>query len=154
MAERQGGAEVRKSIPRLLWLSIAALGIMTVWYLLMAFRTSLACSTVSRALSAHAALRGVSQQGQQTLARLESYSVFALRTAILSVLLLVGLALGRKWGYVLTLVYVLLAIALPFGQGSVQRIMAALIFVPVVVPMLICSRFFFPREIPGTAAEG
>lgn len=135
---------MRKSIPGLLWLSIAALGIMTVWFLLVGFK----------GLSAHATLSaGVSEQGDQLLAGFKARSILALLAAILSVLLLVGLVLGRKWGYVLTLVYVLLGIAVAFRQGAPQAMMTIIIFAPVIVPMFICTRFFFPGEMPDSVNE-
>ncbi len=137
---------MRKSTPGLLWVSIAALAIMTVWFLLLGFKGLSGYTTLSA---------GVSEQSieELSLSYFRDYSILFLGTAILSVLLLVGLVLGRRWGYVLSLIYVLFAIAFSFGQGPSQGIMTALMFAPVVVPVLICTKFFFRSEMPDSASQ-
>ena len=133
---------MRKSIPRLLWLSIASLGMIAIYCLLIGLRSL----SVNARLITHA-------QDDSFLANLQALSILAVLAGVLSVVLLVGLVLGSKWGYVLTLVSVLLGVALAFSQGALQGMMTAIMFAPVVVPMVICTSFFFPSETPDTVTE-
>ena len=133
---------MRKSIPRLLWLSIACLGIIAIYCLL----------TGLRGLSAHAKLITHAQDGS-FLANLQALSILTVLAGVLSVVLLVGLLLGSKWGYVLTLVSVLFGVAIAFYQGALQGMMTVIMFAPVVVPMVICTRFFFLSETPDTETK-
>ena len=133
---------MRKSIPGLLWLSIVWLGIIGIYCLL----------TGLRGLWVHPRLITHAQDGS-FLANVGPLSILTVLSGVLCAVLSVGLLLGSKWAYVLTLVCAVLAVALAFCQDAAQGIMTVIMFVPVVVPMVICTRFFFPSETPDTVTE-
>ena len=133
---------MRKSIPRLLWLSIVWLGIIGIYCLL----TGLRGLWVHPRLITHA-------QDPSFLQNPETLFILTGLFGVLCAILLVGLVLGSKWAYLLTLVCAVLAVALAFYQGALQGMMTVIMFVPVVVPMVICTRFFFPGETPDAVTE-
>jgi hypothetical protein len=65
--------------------------------------------------------------------------------AALSAALLVGLYLGHKWAYILTIIFVLLGTISALTKGFGQGIVVLLIDCLVLVPVLLCTNYFFPK---------
>lgn len=97
-------------IPGLLWIAIAALGVMTFIHLLLAFKTG-------------------------------SPAFFG--AVVLEVILVVGLVHGRKWAYVLLFVFSVLGVAVSLSSGLQAGLGVLVGNAIVVIPMVICTRFFF-----------
>jgi hypothetical protein len=72
-------------------------------------------------------------------------------SAICNVALLVGLVLGHKWAYVLTIVFCVLGIVVGFGKGVGNGLMVLFGNGLVLVPILLCTSYFFPAPEPGGA---
>jgi uncharacterized membrane protein len=66
--------------------------------------------------------------------------------AALSAGLLVGIYLGHRWAYVLTIVFCILGTALGFSAGPVQGLLTLVLDCLVLVPVLLCTRYFFQRS--------
>ena len=78
------------------------------------------------------------------LSMLKSGSPVRLVAAACNIALLIGLARGQKWAYVLTVVFSVLGVAVAFNRGP-SHIVAILIGNGlVVVPVLLSTSFFFP----------
>jgi hypothetical protein len=65
--------------------------------------------------------------------------------AALSGALLVGLYLGHKWAYVLTIVFVAVGTVSGFSKGVANGLIILTLDCLVLVPMLMCTEFFFPK---------
>ena len=134
-----------KSIPRLLWLSIAGLAMMTAWQLILLFDSLLLYPDVS------ASVHG---ETSRYIAIFRILLIGSVLAVILGVSSIAGLARGWKWGYVLTLVYAVLGIGYSFWEPTPsERVMIILIFVIVLVPVLICTRFFFRSQVPDSVNQ-
>lgn len=66
--------------------------------------------------------------------------------AILSTVLLVGLYLGQKWAYVLTIVFVVFGTVLGFSKSAGQGLIILIVDCLVLIPVLVCTEFFFPKS--------
>ncbi len=73
--------------------------------------------------------------------------------ALLSGILLVGIILGHKWAYVLTLVFTVLGTIVGLAKGVESGIGILVIDCLVLVPVLICTSYFFPKSQPIPANE-
>ena len=65
--------------------------------------------------------------------------------AALSGALLVGLYLGHKWAYVLTIVFVAIGTVSGLSKSSNNGLIILALDCLVLVPMLMCTEFFFPK---------
>ncbi|MEJ2704939.1 MAG: hypothetical protein P8Z79_21080 [Sedimentisphaerales bacterium] len=65
--------------------------------------------------------------------------------AALSAALLAGLYLGHKWAYILTIAFVSLGAIVGFTKGFGQGITILLADCLVLVPVLLCTDYFFPK---------
>lgn len=59
--------------------------------------------------------------------------------------LLVGLYLGHKWAYVLTIVFVAIGTISSLSKGIGNGLTILLLDCLVLVPVLICTEYFFPK---------
>lgn len=73
-------------------------------------------------------------------------SLLNLITAGLNAALLLGLADGRKWAYVLTIVFSVLGAGFAFYHSGHQGMGVLLVNGLVAVPVLISTSFFFPPD--------
>jgi hypothetical protein len=65
--------------------------------------------------------------------------------AALSGALLVGLYLGHKWAYVLTIVFVTIGTVSGLSKGIGNGLTILLLDCLVLVPVLMCKEYFFPK---------
>ena len=65
--------------------------------------------------------------------------------AALSGALLVGLYLGHKWAYVLTIVFVALGTVFGLSKSVAQGLTILALDCLVLVPVLMCTEYFFPK---------
>jgi hypothetical protein len=65
--------------------------------------------------------------------------------AALSGALLVGLYLGQKWAYVLTIVFVAIGTVSGLSKNIGNGLTILLLDCLVLVPVLVCTKFFFPK---------
>lgn len=65
--------------------------------------------------------------------------------AVLSGVLLVGIVLGQKWAYVLTIVFTVLGTIGGFGKGIQAGIGVLILDCLVLLPVLLCTAHFFPK---------
>lgn len=66
--------------------------------------------------------------------------------ALLSTALLVGLYLGHKWAYVLTIVFVVFGTVLGFSKSAGQGLIILIVDCLVLIPVLVCTEFFFHKS--------
>ncbi|MEJ2705699.1 MAG: hypothetical protein P8Z79_24950, partial [Sedimentisphaerales bacterium] len=59
--------------------------------------------------------------------------------------LLVGLYLGHKWAYVLTIVFVAIGTVSGLSKGIGNGLTILLLDCLVLVPVLMCKEYFFPK---------
>ena len=59
--------------------------------------------------------------------------------------LLVGLYLGHKWAYVLTIVTIAIGTVLGFSKGVANGLGILVLDCLVLVPVLVCTEYFFPK---------
>ena len=76
-------------------------------------------------------------------------SVAVLLAAVCNLGLLLGLVLGHKWAYVLTIVFAVAGVAVAFGKSAAQGLVVLIGNAVVVVPVLLSTRYFFPPEPPA-----
>lgn len=72
--------------------------------------------------------------------------------AALSTALLVGLYLGQKWAYILTIVFVVLGTLLALSKSPGAGLGVFIINCLVLIPVVICTDFYFPKS-PHTDEE-
>ena len=60
--------------------------------------------------------------------------------------LLIGLVRGQKWAYVLTVVFCVLGVAVGFAKGCSYGLGVLFGNGIVLVPVLLCTDFFFPAH--------
>lgn len=65
--------------------------------------------------------------------------------AALSGALLVGLYLGHKWAYVLTIVFIAVGTVLGLSKSLANGLTILALDCLVLVPVLMCTEFFFPK---------
>ena len=75
-------------------------------------------------------------------------SVTALVTALCNLGVLLGLLFGHKWAYVLLILLSVAGVAVSFGKSASQGLLVLFGDAVVLVPMLLSTRYFFPREQP------
>ena len=80
----------------------------------------------------------------------ESFFVFKvgpviLIDAALTGALLVGLYLGHKWAYVLTIVFVAIGTVSGLSKGIGNGLTILVLDCLVLVPVVICTGYFFPK---------
>jgi len=73
--------------------------------------------------------------------------------AALSAALLAGLYLGHKWAYILTMVFVVIGAVLAFLLGVQHGITILVLDCLVLVPVLICTSYFFPKSLDTVEEE-
>ena len=112
---------MKKRIPNPLWVSIVALGLITLLHVVMAFKTGSVALFVSVAIE---------------------------------VALIVGLVLGHKWAYIVILVFAGLGVAVSIAQDIRQGLAVLVANAVVVLPMVLCTKFFFPKRDDGPESEG
>lgn len=61
-------------------------------------------------------------------------------------LLMLGLALGHRWAYVLVIVFSVLGVVFAFAKGGHRGLPVLLGNGIVLFPVLLSTRFFFPAE--------
>jgi hypothetical protein len=66
--------------------------------------------------------------------------------AALTTAIVIGLALGHKWAYVLTLVSVAIGVCLSLGHSVQSGLIVLVLDSLVLIPVLICTDYFFPRS--------
>ncbi len=92
---------------------------------------------------------GVAALGAMTLIQLQvgvqKGSDTLLIAAILDAVLLAGLLLGRKWAYLVVLATAIPGSIVMFGRNPGQAVVNLLLNSLVVVPVILSTRFFFPR---------
>lgn len=103
----------RSGVPAVLWISIIALGIITLLTLIF----------------------GLSRGW-----------VVALASAGLDGAILIGLLLGHRWAYVTLIILSIVGVAAAFSQGAGHGLAVMIGNGIVVVPVLLCTDFFFPRR--------
>jgi hypothetical protein len=59
--------------------------------------------------------------------------------------LLVGLYLGHKWAYILTIVFVAIGTVSGLSKGIGNGLIILVLDCLVLVPVLICTEYFFPK---------
>ena len=69
--------------------------------------------------------------------------------AALSGALLVGLYLGHKWAYVLTIIFVAIGTARGFSKSISFGLAVIVLGCLVLVPILLCTGYYFRTEEPG-----
>lgn len=65
---------------------------------------------------------------------------------VCNIALLLGLVRGHKWAYVLTIVFSVLGVAVGFAKSPSYGLAILLGNGLVLLPVLICTRYFFPVE--------
>jgi len=65
--------------------------------------------------------------------------------AALSAALLVGLYIGHKLAFVLTIIFVAVGTILALCQGPAQALVVLVLDCLVLVPVIMCTKFFFPQ---------
>ncbi|MBN1344444.1 MAG: hypothetical protein JXQ73_17275 [Phycisphaerae bacterium] len=75
--------------------------------------------------------------------------------AAIDAVLVVGLYLGQKWAYILALVFITLGVVVTWAMKGLGPASAQLAFqCLVLVPVLVCTRYFFPSTTGiGVATE-
>ncbi len=68
--------------------------------------------------------------------------------AIVSGLLLLGIIRGQKWAYVLTIAFTVLGTAVALDKNSRAAVQVFLLDCLVLIPVLTCTRYFFPTGSP------
>lgn len=76
----------------------------------------------------------------------KSRSLVPLVAAGCNVGLLVGLVMGQKWAYVLTVVFSVVGVAVAFGKGASHGLAVLVGNGLVLLPVLFSTRFFFPVQ--------
>ncbi len=72
-------------------------------------------------------------------------SLVLLVSVVVEAILVAGLIYGQKWAYILVLVFSVLGVAASLSKGAEQGLGVLLGNAIVVVPMVINTRFFFPK---------
>jgi hypothetical protein len=67
--------------------------------------------------------------------------------ALISGILLYGIFNGRKWAYFITFVFVFVGAAVALGKSVQNGLIVVVLNCLVLVPVLICSQYFFPNEL-------
>ena len=67
----------------------------------------------------------------------------------LEAILIAGLVYGRKWAYILVLVFSALGVAASLSRGIEQGLAVLVGNAIVVIPMIFSRRFFFPKTQAG-----
>ncbi len=73
-------------------------------------------------------------------------SLVALVAAGCNLILAFGLWGGCKWAYLLTVVLSVLGMAVALGRGGLHGLGVLVGDSVVLVPVLLCTSFFFPRQ--------
>jgi hypothetical protein len=73
------------------------------------------------------------------------FGPLVLMDAALSVALLVGLYLGHKWAYVLTIVFVAAGTVSGFSKDVANGLAILVLDCLVLIPVLICTEYYFPK---------
>ncbi|MBA4148134.1 MAG: hypothetical protein H0X66_08455 [Verrucomicrobia bacterium] len=66
--------------------------------------------------------------------------------ALCNMALIVGLYRGHKWAYVVLIVFSIGGAVVAFGNSVQKGLVVLLLNAVVLVPILMSTRFFFPRE--------
>jgi hypothetical protein len=80
------------------------------------------------------------------LSLLKGFSLVPLVTVACNIALMVGLYCGHKWAYIVTMVFSTIGVAFAFGKSASQGLAVLFGNGLVVVPVLLCTRFFFPAR--------
>lgn len=80
-----------------------------------------------------------------TVFAFNSPSVALFISVPIEALLFVGLVLGKKWAYILIVVFSVLGVAACLANSLDEGLVVLVGNTVVVVPMVICTRFFFPK---------
>lgn len=67
--------------------------------------------------------------------------------AVLSGILLFGLIKGQRWAYVLTFIGVVIGTILGLSQSVQSGLIVLMLDCLVLVPVLLCTDYFFPKDI-------
>lgn len=70
-------------------------------------------------------------------------------TVVCNLALLFGLWQGHKWAYVVTIVFSVLGALFAFGKGPMHGLLVLIGNGLVLVPVLLCTRYFFPGSERG-----
>jgi uncharacterized membrane protein len=76
---------------------------------------------------------------------IKTSALVLLVSVVLEAILVAGLIYGQKWAYILVLVFSVLGVAASLSKGADQGLGVLLGNAIVVVPMVINTRFFFPK---------
>ncbi len=104
---------MKRDIPGVLWISIAALALFSLLTLF-----------------------GMLRNGSLAL----------LGAVTCNIVILIGLVMGKKWAYALTLVFSVLGAIAAFAKGPTSGLSVLAGNALVVVPVLLSTSFFFPPE--------
>ncbi len=104
---------MKRDIPGVLWISVAALALISVLTL---------------------------------FAMLRNGSPALLAAVICNIVILIGLVMGKKWAYALTVAFSALGVIVAFSKGAGSGLSVLAGNALVVVPMVLCTSFFFPAE--------
>jgi hypothetical protein len=88
----------------------------------------------------------------QLLIGLQKGSGALLVAVVLNIALLAGLLLRRKWAYVATLIFAMAGVIVALGRSEGTAIGVFIGNGLVVVPMIMSTRFFFPRQSENLGA--
>ena len=82
----------------------------------------------------------------QLISALSQHSGGAFVTALFNIALMVGLARGYKWAYVVLIVFSIGGAIFAFGKSAQQGLIVLLGNAVVLGPILLSTNFFFARE--------
>lgn len=73
--------------------------------------------------------------------------------AALSGVLLLGIILGHRWAYFLAVIFTVLGTLKGLGKGVTQGMMIFMVDCLVLVPVLLCTNYFFSSKSPPPGKE-
>ncbi len=74
-------------------------------------------------------------------------------SVVLEATLIAGLVYGQKWAYILVLVFSVLGVTASVSKGIEQGFGVLVGNAIVVVPMVISTRFFFPKPLAAPESK-
>ena len=89
----------------------------------------------------------------QLIIGVQKGSGIVLVAVVLNVALMAGLLLGHKWAYVAALVFAIVGLIVVLGKNAGHAMGVLIGNGLVIVPLVMSTRFFFPRQPMSLDAE-
>jgi hypothetical protein len=70
-------------------------------------------------------------------------------SAVSNVIILIGLVLGHKWAYILTILISVVGIGVVFRKSFSSGVITLILNGLVIIPMILCTQYFFPNKNSG-----